>query len=174
MAVPKAQLNDKHKVFARAYAACLNGKQAAIKAGYAPARAHITGSELLARPDVRREVDRLIEMQSRMTAGEIIARLERLATGSVALFLKPGTLEIDPEAVHEHGDLIQSIWYTAEGPRLRLHDASKALEMLGKARALFIERQILEQMGGMDIIESSNGDDEEIAYSRPRAARATG
>jgi phage terminase small subunit len=172
--VPKEKLIPRHKAFAVAYAACLNGKQAAIMAGFAPARARTTASELLSKPEIRREVDRLIEKQSRMTAGEIIARLERLATGSIAMFLKPGTLEIDPELVHEYGDLIQSIWYTAEGPRLRLHDASKALELLGKARALFIERQILEQMGGMDIIESSNGDGEEITYSHSLTPRASG
>jgi hypothetical protein len=172
--VPNTPIKDKRKAFARAYARCLNTKQAAIEAGYSPARAHVTGSELLAKPDVRREVDRLIELQSRMTGNEIIARLERLAKGSIALFLKPNSLEIDPQAVHEHGDLIQSIWYTAEGPRLRLHDASKALELLGKARALFIERQVLEQMEGMDIIESSNGDGEEITHSYPRASRAPG
>lgn len=172
--MPSEKLLPRHKAFTLAYAACLNGKQAAIRAGFAPKRAHITAAELLAKPAIRREVDRLIEKQSRMTGGEIIARLERLAQGSVAMFLKPGTLEIDPELVHEHGDLIQAIWYTAEGPRLRLHDASKALELLGKARALFIERQVLQGMEGMDIIESNNGDHETVAYSRSAASRSAG
>ena len=168
-------LNDRQKAFCRHYANCLQGKKAAILAGYKDGpSADVTASELLAMPKIRAEVDRLITAQSRMTGEEIIARLEKQATATIALFLKPGTLEIDPAAVHQHGDLIQRIWITAEGPRITLHDSQKALELLGKTRALFIERAILNDLEGMDVVESSNGDGETPAYSRPATSRATG
>lgn len=162
MAKGKKALLPRQRAFIEAYVVCLNGEAAAAKAKYKYGAA----SGLLANPAIRSEVDRRIEAQSRMPASEILARLERQAHASIADFLKPGTLEIDPTAVHEHGDLIQRLWITAEGPRIMLHDSQKALELLGKSRALFIERQILNDMEGMDIVN-----DEAPPHSRPRAAR---
>lgn len=164
--------NDKQRAFILAYLACLNGAQAAIQAGYSRKRAKITAAELLRKPHVRQEIDRLIDASFRMSGAEVIARLERQADATIALFLKPGTLELDPEALHEHGDLVSSFWMSAEGPRIRLHDSQKALELLGKTRALFVERAILSDLEGMDIVESDHA--ETPSNSRSAASRSPG
>lgn len=165
----KKVLLPRQAKFIDEYVHCLNGAEAARRAGYKAGGYYSHATKLLSIPEIRAEVDRRITAQSRMPASEILARLERQARASIALFLKPGTFELDPDAVREHGDLVQSVWMTAEGPRLRLHDSQKALELLGKARALFVERQILEQMGDMDIVE-----DETPTDSRPRSPRTPG
>ena len=163
----KKGLLPRQAKFVDEYLQCLNAREAYRRAGYKADTGGAWG--LLNSPIVRAEVDRRLAAQPRMAANEILARLERQAHADISIFLKPGTFEIDPEAVRRNGDLIQRFAITAEGPRIYLHDSQKALELLGKARALFIERQILEQMGDMDIVE-----DEAPAPSRPRTARKTG
>lgn len=166
----KKGLLPRQAKFIEEYVACLNGSEAFRRAGYKVSPdGHAGAGYLLRDPKIRAEIDRRLNAQTRMQASEVLARLERQAGASISIFLKPGTLEVDPEAVHKHGDLIQRLWITAEGPRIMLHDSQKALELLGKSRALFIERQILEQMGDMDIVE-----DETPATSRPRTSRKTG
>ena len=164
----KKGLLPRQAKFVREYLTCLNGAEAYRRAGYKVAPdGHAGAGYLLNDPKIRAEIDRrLNDPKTRMQASEILARLERQAKASISMFLKPGTLEIDPEAVHKNGDLIQRLWITAEGPRIMLHDSQKALELLGKARALFIERQILEQMGDMDIVE-----DETPTPPRARTSR---
>lgn len=161
----KKGLLPRQAKFVEEYVACLNSHEAARRAGYKEGGG---ASFLLNNPQIRAEIDKRLNAQSRMSASEILARLERQSQASISMFLKPGTLEIDPDAVHKHGDLIQRFAQTAEGPRIYLHDSQKALELLGKSRALFIERQILEQMGDMDIVE-----DEAPAAPRSRTARKT-
>jgi hypothetical protein len=151
--VGKKGLLPRQAKFVQEYVDCLNGAEAYRRAGYKMSGPYANAHYLLSDPKIRAEIDKRINAQTRMQASEILARLERQAQASISMFLKPGTLEIDPEAVHKHGDLIQRLWITAEGPRIMLHDSQKALELLGKSRALFIERQILEQMGDMDIVE---------------------
>lgn len=165
----KKQLLPRQKKFIDAYVACLNGAEACRQAGYSSSGSYSNASKLLQIPEIKAEIVRRLEAHKPMPACEILARLERQANASIAMFLKPGTLEIDPDAVWQHGDLIQRLWITAEGPRIMLHDSQKALELLGKARALFIERQILEQMEGMDIVE-----DEATSSTHPLPARSPG
>ena len=153
-----AKILPKQHKFIQAYVACLNGSEAARRAGYSPHSAHVQASELLAKPEIREEVDRLIKLQSRMPKEEIIARLERIATADISIFFLPGGLELDYEAIKQNGDLIQSIWVTKEGPRLRLHDSLGALELLGKKEALFVERTLVSDLEGMEIKDAkSNG-----------------
>ena len=157
-------INPRQQKFIEAYLVCLNATQAAVEAGYRDRPgAKVTGTRLTHNPIVRAEIDRRMKAEIRMSSEEILARLERIATSSAADFLEPGTFNLNADAVHRDGDLIQSVWFTAEGPRLRLHDPLKALELLGKAKALFVDRLLLRDMEGMDIV-----DDEAVAYSRTR------
>ena len=149
------QILPKQRKFIAAYVDCLNGAEAARRAGYSPKSAAVQASELRAQEHIRKEIDRLLESQSRMGKDEILAKLERQANADIALFFKPGTLDLDPEMVHKHGDLIQRIWRTAEGDRIMLHDSQKALELLGKSRGLFVERTIMEEMDGMEFVDGN-------------------
>ena len=165
---PNPMPSDRQTAFIRHYAACLNGSEAARRAGYSPKSAAQTASDLLARKDVRRKIQKILDDRIRMGEGEIIARLERQTEASMGLFLKPGSLELDVDSIHHHGDLITRIWFTAEGPRLQLVDSTKALELLGKTRALFVERTLLDKLSGMEI-----ADDEPPGHSRAAPSRDT-
>jgi hypothetical protein len=65
-------MNEKHRIFAEAYAASGSAKDAALRAGYSPGRAKQTGSELLRRPDVSALVAEFSE--ARATELEMDAR----------------------------------------------------------------------------------------------------
>ncbi|MEZ6141068.1 MAG: terminase small subunit [Zavarzinella sp.] len=52
-------LNDRQKRFCLEYLVDQNATQAALRAGYSPLSARQISSELMARPDVRTEIDRL-------------------------------------------------------------------------------------------------------------------
>lgn len=55
-------LTDKERAFCRHYVeqGCFNAKGAAIKAGYGAASAHVTASQLLKKPMIQREIERLL------------------------------------------------------------------------------------------------------------------
>lgn len=162
--------SPKHEVFISEYVATLNGSEAARRAGSPAKSAANYASRLLTNPEIKAEVDKRIAartVQTKMSAGEIITRIENQATADIAIFLKPGTLELDPEMVHEFGHLIQSIILTKDGWRIRMYDAQKALELLGKTKALFVERQVLEMLEGMEVIDT---DGQEISNQSTSAS----
>ena len=53
------RLKAKHEMFCREYLVDMNATQAAIRAGYAASRAHVTGSELYNRPEIRARINAL-------------------------------------------------------------------------------------------------------------------
>lgn len=60
-------LNRKRTMFVREYLVDLNGRQAAIRAGYSPDTARAIACELLARDDVRAEVEKAMAARSART-----------------------------------------------------------------------------------------------------------
>lgn len=74
---------DRQAIFVREYLVDLNGRQAAIRAGYAPGSARFTASELLARPAVQEAVAKaMVERATRtgITADRVLERLWGIAT----------------------------------------------------------------------------------------------
>lgn len=53
------KLKAKHEVFCREFLVDLNATQAAIRAGYASRRAHVTGAELYGKPEIRARINEL-------------------------------------------------------------------------------------------------------------------
>lgn len=160
----------KQRLFIAAYVDCLNGAEAARRAGYSPKSAAVQASTLRSQDHIRKEIDRLLEKQSRMGKDEILAKLERQANADISIFFDAhGTLLWD--VVHKNGDLIQRIWVTAEGPRLMLHDSQKALELLGKSKALFVEREIWKELEGMEIRDGGKGNGKAPRRALARASR---
>lgn len=75
-------LSDKQAAFAREYAVDKNGKQAAIRAGYAPGAAEVTASRLLRNVNVRAEVERTLAKSAakvELTVASVSAKLIALA-----------------------------------------------------------------------------------------------
>lgn len=79
-------LTEKQKLFCREYAKTGNGKQSAIKAGYAPKNAHVTASKFLTKSNIQEEISRLnerAEKKSIMDAQEVMELYSAIARGEV-------------------------------------------------------------------------------------------
>jgi phage terminase small subunit len=111
---PVAGLSPKHARFVAEYAKDLNGKQAAIRAGYSARSAEVTASRLLSNAKVAAAVEATTRKQlakAEVTGERIAAELARYAFAS-----GDDTLDCEPR------------------------DRLKALELLGKKEKLFTER----------------------------------
>jgi phage terminase small subunit len=155
-------LSEKHQMFVDKYLTCWNATEAyrAVypKATYESARR--LGSQLLTNVDIRADISKRLKEQS-MEADEVLARLTDHARGNHRPFVRineDGFIEFDfsnPEAL-EHLHLIKKIKtkrtrrvegrgknaveWEDEWVEVELHDPQRALELLGKANKLFVER----------------------------------
>ena len=129
-------ITTKQQKFIDEYMVDLNATQAAIRAGYSPKTARQISSKLLTKVDIKAEVAKRMRA-SRMSSDEVIKRIEGMVTG-----------EIPTKTVVVEADGKKS---TREE-----YDAQGAAEKMGKIYALFIDKQIVENIG-LEIID----DDEE-------------
>lgn len=139
MAKPK--ITDKQQAWLDAYLGVdlFNATAAARRAGYSKPKA--SGADNLAKPYLRLKIEERLD-ELAMSSAEVLARLAEHGRASVADFLLPGSLELDPEAVHAKGHLIKELWFTAEGPRLKLHDQQKALDTLARVWKLVRDKDL--------------------------------
>ena len=81
------QLTRKQQAFIDAYLVCFNGAEAARRAGYTPKNARDTASDLLANPDISRQIDaRMAEVH--MSADEALKLTADIARGDVASLME--------------------------------------------------------------------------------------
>jgi len=83
---PDRALNPREQAFCREYIKTANGKQAAIKAGYAPKNAAITASKLLTRANVKKKIGELTEkrdMKAIADGEEVMRTFTAIARGEV-------------------------------------------------------------------------------------------
>lgn len=157
--VALAALTPKQRLFVAHYLACLNGAEAARRAGYPAASARQVASENLAKPDIRRAVDAGLDLVS-MPAVEILARLTAIARCSIADVLSlpgPGAegepfarLGFDLARAQETGaiHLVRSVREGRYGLEIELYSAHEALRDLARIRGLMVERRELSGPGG--------------------------
>lgn len=174
---------DRYKVFAREYLLDLNGTRAAIAAGYSPATASAQASRLLRNGKVSAIIKTLQakrEAKLDYSADRILNELSLLGFSNMMDFLVPdqasGELRLDfSKLTREQAAAIQEYTVDATGgtgdgerkkvmrTRFKLADKTRALELLGKYRKLFIER--VEVTGDADILAA-------LAAGRERARTA--
>lgn len=125
-------LSDKQKAFCLEYLLDFNGTQAAIRAGYSKKTARQQAQVLLTKLDIQNYIKELTgktEKKKIMDIQEIQERLTALARGEV---------EEDVVVTENIGD------FTSQARVVKkivgAKDQVKALELLGKANALFIEK----------------------------------
>ena len=130
------KLTPKQRAFVREYLVDLNATQAAIRAGYTATNADVTGPRLLGNVGVKALIAKGTEERERRSRVSIEMIDRRLAS------LAGINVEEDVEA--------------AEATR----DQLKALELLGKARAMFTDK--LEHSGytTVDLIDAYGDEDE--------------
>ena len=140
-------LTERHRRFVLEYVIDMNGRAAAIRAGYSRGRAAGTASQLLRRPEVQlaiRDEMRDREKRLRLTAEQIIREAMRIA------FCDPGRIaHWGPDGVElvDSGDLAPDDraavkWISVGGrkgthaQRFELHDKLAALELLARLTGL--------------------------------------
>lgn len=76
---PSTDLNERQQRFVEEYLIDLNATQAAVRAGYSPKGAEVTGSQLLRNPKVQAVVEKRMDARSRRTEVTADRLLQELA-----------------------------------------------------------------------------------------------
>ena len=154
-----ADLTDKQHAFIRHYLACLNGAEAARRAGYPAASARQIASENLSKPNIRAAIDEALAARA-PSKEEIIDRLAEQATASMADFLtvkgRGVTLDLKKAAQADRLHLVKKYTKTKQGVTIELYDAQAALVKLGEHHRLFVQRQEItgKDGGPIDIVDA--------------------
>lgn len=139
----KSGITAKQLRFAQEYVVDRNITQAAIRAGYTKRSAYSTGHELLQKPEVQAEVERLtaeIAEKAKIKAEDIVRDLIEvkdrcMQKAPVMTFTAAGPMQL----IDEEG---RNVWkFDANG-------ANKSLELLGKHIGMFVDRKELTGRGG--------------------------
>lgn len=142
--------------FVAEYAIDLNATQAAIRAGYAPQRAAITGSELLANPEIRALVDDTLRKVDRKVLTELPVTPETTAAVASAAWIVEQAVrvvEMATEAVpvlDKRGN--PTGLYQFDG-----RSAVAALTLLSKRHADFSEKHQVEAVVGVVLKRQTRG-----------------
>lgn len=148
-------ITARERRFADAYLELWRADLAAEQAGYKNFKR--AGYKLLHREQVQEYIRQKMEEMG-LPAREVVARLAQQARANVGDFIavintvdeKTGEsirkIEVDWDAIKERGYLVKRLAFTSKGfPVLELHDAQKALELIGKTHGIF--RDITEVTG---------------------------
>ena len=158
------KLSSKEDLFCVYYIALrFNGKQAAIKAGYAPKSAEVAASRLLSNDKVKAKIKELEESLLKKigyTATDILKELALVGMSDIKNYIDFAGDEVvmkSSDMINEYSRAIESIKIVpkilrvpdADGEiqtvlkdsvQFKLHNKIKALELLGKNLELFTER----------------------------------
>jgi phage terminase small subunit len=146
-------LTPKQARFVEEYLLDLNGKQAAIRAGYSPKTAEVQGSRLLGRPAVQAAVDAAIQARSRrteVTADRVVTELAKIAFANMRDYsprlgemIDLHRLDQDRAAAIEEitiDEVVDPAGVLHRRTRLKLHDKLAALTNLARHLGMFVDR----------------------------------
>ena len=144
-------LTEKQARFCEEYLIDLNGRQAAIRAGYSPHRADVQASTLLANRKVSAYIDRRMAVLSKrtgVTQERIMRELARIAFIDPTELINLDEAELHEETSADDRAVIQSVKVkkipTEDGyiteREIRMADKVKALELLGKRFKMWTDR----------------------------------
>ena len=128
-------ITRKQQKFIDEYFVDFNATQAAIRAGYSEKTAYSIASELLTKPEVSVAVSQRMK-ESQMSADEVIKRLEAMALGEI-----PTKIIEMPSKLYE------------KPTQRKEYDVLGAVDRMGKIYALFVDRQIVEHIDGLEIVD---------------------
>ena len=155
-------MTPKQKLFAEEYLKDLNATQSAIRAGYSKKTAYAIGQENLKKPEIQKEIQKLMDKRSKIneiTADNVLKELASIAFADSTAYAKlkhksvynDVTGETEEMAYIELTDTddlseeqkkaISAIKYTRNGIAVETHNKLKALELLGKHLGMFDEQQ---------------------------------
>ena len=147
----------KQQRFVEEYVIDLNGKQAAIRAGYEPANADAQASYMLTLPKVKQEVDRLTEkkaLKAGIKADRVVKELALIAFANMKDYARWNNQKVrflsSLHTPYEEGVVVSEVSSSQNkygcAVKIKLHDKVSALEKLGKHLGLWKEKTPLEEM----------------------------
>jgi len=143
-----AKLTGKQALFIEEYLVDFNATRAAERAGYSGDDNVLAaqGSRLLRNVKVAERVSQRLAEKA-MTADEVLMRLAEQARGDISEFIKDYGA-IDWEAVNAKGHVVRKVSHTqGKQSSIELYDAQAALEKIGKAHGLFVNKVDLTSKG---------------------------
>lgn len=144
------KLNDRQLLFAQEYLKDYNATQAAIRAGYSEKTAYSQGQRLLKNVEIKlkvREHQKALSDASFLSQERIAQELAKIAFYDVNDYVEVSgsdglqIVKIKTEIAAERRGPIVGIKATQAGIEVKLADKLKALELLGRYRGMFVERQ---------------------------------
>ena len=145
-------MTPKQERFVQEYLVDLNATQAAIRAGYSPNGAEVTGCKLLRVAKVREAVDAArdkLAAKAGVTAERIVEEYARLAFSDPRAVMKwgPDGVKLKPSDDLTDGEaaLVAEVSQTETkdggSMKVKLHDKKGALDSLARHLGMFIDRQ---------------------------------
>ena len=131
-------LNERQRLFVREYLVDLNGTQAAIRAGYSPKRAAEIAYENLRKPQIEAaiaEAHKAREERVELDADWVPSRLKLNVERAMQ----------ETQATNREGEPVGDFEYDGAV-------ANKALELLGKHLALFVDKVQTEHSGEVRVV----------------------
>jgi phage terminase small subunit len=172
-------LTAKRRRFAEEYLIDFNATQAAIRAGYSPRSAKVTGHNLRHKPEVQEYIERRIE-ETAMAANEVLLRLAQQARGEAGAYVRmvevpagedrdaPDYLPaVNIEAMRRDGrmHLIKKISEFKGRLEIEFYDAQSALQLIGKHLGMFKDK--VEHSGSVGVrnepVDLTSLSDDELA-----------
>ena len=144
-------MTERQKKFCEEYLIDLNATQAAIRAGYSPKSASVTGAKLLTNAKVRARIDTAMAEQSKrtgVTADRVVREIARIAFVNPTDVVNTDKATVLPGASKDDTAAIASVKVktstTDSGKsverEIRFHDKNKALELLGRHLGMFNDK----------------------------------
>lgn len=143
IAKPKADaeargLTARQFKFVQEYLVDLNGTQAAIRAGYAPASAHTTAHETLRNPKVATAIDEMMANNPGITRARIVDELAKIAFAKPRDYFDWGpdgvtvkdSADLDDDQAAAIAEVSQTVTESGGTIRVKLSDKQAALDKL--------------------------------------------
>jgi phage terminase small subunit len=182
--VDSEELTEKQRMFCVYYVKSFNATQSMIKAGYAPASAHVEGHRLLKNPKIANEIRRIkgdMAGEVYLSAKDVLDKYIKIAFSDMTDYLSFGRKEVltgytedGEEELTEvnylefkdsseiDGTLISEVKQGKDGVSIKLEDKMKALEKLSQYFDLFpdkFKRDIESEKLKIAQAKMSGGDD---------------
>jgi phage terminase small subunit len=152
--VTTMMLSPKQARFVEEYLVDLDGKHAAIRAGYSPITAEVQASRLLTNVKVRVSLEAAVQARSKrtdVTADRVVAELARIAFANMRDYWpRPGEVieldRLDQDRTAAISEITIDEFVDAAGvlhrrTRLKLHDKQAALVSLARHLGTFVDRR---------------------------------
>lgn len=136
-------MTPKQEQFCREYLIDMNASAAARRAGYSLKTAEAIGHENLSKPKIADRISQLMTERTEaveITTDKILTALARIAFADPRrLFDDAG--QINPKQIPDDlAEAVAGIEPGQHGTKIRMNDRLKALELLGRYKALFTDR----------------------------------